>query len=360
MHTSPASSSTDRRVGWVDHAKGICIVWVVTMYATDYVKEITHSIGWMQYAVNFAQPFRMPDFFLLSGLFVSRVLDRPWRAYLDTKVVHFVYFYVLWATLKFVNMHGSALVGPDALDLVPEYLSMFVEPPTGPLWFIYVLALYFLAVRALRKVPPVIVLAFAAALEIAVTWGADMAWSIKLADKFARYFVFFYAGHLLAPRIFAAAGWAQEHRATAIGVLAAWAIVNQVLVSLQLTFLPGMQLLLGFVGAGGVMLAAAQLASVDAMRWLRYLGQHSIVVYLGFVIPLGMMRRLVAQPPAMLDLGTLSFIVMAASIAGAMLLYWGVRRTPLRFLYERPSWARLVRARKVPDVQPEPARSTVQ
>jgi uncharacterized membrane protein YcfT len=359
MHTSSLPSSTDRRVGWVDYAKGICIVWVVTMYATDYVKEITHSIGWMQHAVNFAQPFRMPDFFLLSGLFVSRVLDRPWRSYFDTKVVHFLYFYVLWATLKFVNMHGSALAGPGAFDLVPEYLSMFVEPPSGPLWFIYVLALYFLAVRVLRKVPPVLVLAVAAGLEIAVTWGADMVWDIKLADKFARYFVFFYGGHLLARHIFTAAAWAQEHRATSISALTAWAIVNQLLVSMQVTFLPGMQLLLGFVGAGGVMLAASQLARFDFMHWLRYLGQHSIVVYLGFVIPLGMMRRMVAQPPVMLDLGTLSFLVMAASIAGALLLYLALRKTPLRFLYERPAWAKLKPGKTPAPVQAEPSRSTV-
>jgi uncharacterized membrane protein YcfT len=313
----------------------------------------------MQHAVNFAQPFRMPDFFLLSGLFVSRVLDRPWRSYLDTKVIHFVYFYLLWATLKFVNMHGSALAGPGAFDLVPEYLFMFIEPPSGPLWFIYVLALYFLAVRLLRKVPPVMVLAVAAALEISVTWGADMAWSIKLADKFARYFVFFYAGHLLARHIFAAAAWAQDHRAVSIGALAAWAIVNQVLLSMQATFLPGMQLALGFVGAGGVMLAASQLARLDIMHWLRYLGQHSIVVYLGFVIPLGMMRRLVARPPAALDLGTLSFLVMVASIAGAVLLYLAVRKTPLRFLYERPAWAKLKQGKPPAPVQAKPSRSTV-
>lgn len=358
MHTPSTQSSAAQRVGWVDYAKGICIIWVVTMYATDYVKEITHSIGWMQYAVNFAQPFRMPDFFLLSGLFVARVLDRPWRSYLDTKVVHFLYFYVLWATLKFLNMYGKALFGPDALGLVPEYLSMFIEPPTGPLWFIYVLALFFVAVRALRKVSPAIVLALAICLQVAVTWGADMQWSMKVADKFARYFVFFYTGYLLARPVFATAAWAQSHRTIALAVLAAWAVVNQLMVSFHLTFLPGMQLLLGYLGAGGVMLAASQLARIDFMSWLRYLGQHSIVVYLGFVVPLGMMRKLVTYPPAMLDLGSLSFIVMALSIAGAILMYWAVRHTPLRFLFERPAWAKIGENKAV-ESKPRVARSPV-
>ena len=37
----------------------------------------------------------MPDFFLISGLFLSRAIDRDWHDYLDRKVWHFAYFYVL-------------------------------------------------------------------------------------------------------------------------------------------------------------------------------------------------------------------------------------------------------------------------
>ena len=55
----------------------------------------------MHLVVMFAKPFRMPDFFLISGLFLSVVIDRDWRTYLDRKVVHFAYFYVLWVTIQF-------------------------------------------------------------------------------------------------------------------------------------------------------------------------------------------------------------------------------------------------------------------
>jgi hypothetical protein len=43
----------------------------------------------------------MPDFFLISGLFLANVIDRDWRTYLDRKVVHFFYFYLLWMTIQF-------------------------------------------------------------------------------------------------------------------------------------------------------------------------------------------------------------------------------------------------------------------
>ena len=36
------------------------------------------------------------------------------------------------------------------------------------------------------------------------------------------------------------------------------------------------------------------------------------------------------------DIGTVSLIVTLCGIFGALVLFWAVRRTPLRFLFERP------------------------
>src|SRR5687768_1359785 len=89
------------RVDWVDYAKGICIIMVVMMHSTLGVGTAAGGEGFMHYVVNFAKPFRMPDFFLISGLFLARVIDRDWKTYLDRKVVHFAYFYLLWMTIQF-------------------------------------------------------------------------------------------------------------------------------------------------------------------------------------------------------------------------------------------------------------------
>ena len=71
------------------------------MHSTLGVEKAAGREGWMHAVVAFAKPFRMPDFFLISGLFLARVIDRDWRTYLDRKVVHFAYFYVLWVTIQF-------------------------------------------------------------------------------------------------------------------------------------------------------------------------------------------------------------------------------------------------------------------
>ena len=100
MGTDPGQVGAPR-VDWVDYAKGFCIVMVVMMHSTLGVEAVAGRESWMHALVAFAKPFRMPDFFLISGLFLARVIDRDWRTYLDRKVLHFAWFYLLWVTIQF-------------------------------------------------------------------------------------------------------------------------------------------------------------------------------------------------------------------------------------------------------------------
>jgi uncharacterized membrane protein YcfT len=159
-------ASDEGRVAWVDTAKGLCIVLVVMMHATLGVGAEMGGEGFMHSLVAFAKPFRMPDFFLVSGLFLARVIDRDWRAYGDKRVVHFLYFYLLWlaiqSTLKFGQVSGGTAAG------FIEHLGMAMVEPYGTLWFVYMLAVLSVVTKLLRRVPPFILLALAASLEIAI------------------------------------------------------------------------------------------------------------------------------------------------------------------------------------------------
>ena len=64
------------RVDWVDYAKGFCIIMVVMMHSTLGVEAAAGETGWMHHVVEFARPFRMPDFFLISGLFLVSGLGK--------------------------------------------------------------------------------------------------------------------------------------------------------------------------------------------------------------------------------------------------------------------------------------------
>ena len=70
----------------------------------------------------------MPDFFLISGLFLARVIDRDWRDYLDRKVAHFAYFYVLWVTIQFAFKAPMFAADQSWRGVGLSYLEAFIEP----------------------------------------------------------------------------------------------------------------------------------------------------------------------------------------------------------------------------------------
>ena len=115
-------ASAPGRIDWVDYAKGICIVMVVMMHSVLGVEKAADQTGFMHALVAFAKPFRMPDFFLISGLFLSVVIDRDWRTYLDRKVVHFAYFYLLWVTIQF-GFKAPSLCRRERLEPCRPHLS---------------------------------------------------------------------------------------------------------------------------------------------------------------------------------------------------------------------------------------------
>jgi uncharacterized membrane protein YcfT len=323
------------RVDWVDYAKGFCIVMVVMMHSTLGVEAAAGRESWMHWAVAFAKPFRMPDFFLISGLFLARVIDRDWRTYLDRKVVHFVYFYILWVTIQFAFKAPGLMFTHGLFGIAKLYAEAFIEP-FGTLWFIYLLPIFFVVAKVTRGVPVIVIWLIAAALEIA---PIETGWTV--IDEFAARFVYFYTGYVLANRIFALAAAAQARAGRAGVLLATWAVLNGYYVFTGLADFPFVSLTLGLLGAAAVVAVSALMAQNDVFAPLRYLGRNSIVVYLAFFLGMAAARALLLRTGIVPDLGIVALLVTAAGVAGAVALFWAVRHTPLRFLFERPAWARL-------------------
>src|SRR5215470_11449092 len=214
-----------RRVDWVDYAKGFCIVMVVMMHSTLGVEAAAGETSWMGHLVAFAKPFRMPDFFMISGLFLARVIDRDWRTYLDRKVVHFAYFYLLWVTIQFAFKAPGLAAEHGALGVARLYAESFIEP-FGTLWFIYLLPIFFVVTKLTRGMPVLVLWTILAALEIA---HVETGWTV--IDEFCARFVYFYSGYILASRIFQIAAIVQARPMLAALGLAAWALFNGLYVS---------------------------------------------------------------------------------------------------------------------------------
>src|ERR1700736_2593884 len=329
--TERSAPSAPGRVDWVDYAKGICIVMVVMMHSVVGVELAFGQSGFMHVLVAFAKPLRMPDFFLISGLFLSLVIGRDWRLYLDRKVVHFAYFYLLWVTIQF-GFKAPAFAAETSWSHVGwMYLESFIEP-FGTLWFIYLLPVFFVVTKATRKMPPAAIWGVAALLEM-----AHIATGWTVIDEFCARFVYFYSGYLFAGHVFALSDRARARPGLALAGLAVWALVNGGLIASGLSELPLISLMLGLSGACAIVTIGTLLARAHWLNFLRFCGEHSIVIYLAFFLPMAATRTLLLRAGVIHDIGTISLIVTLAGVVGALALWRIALKAGANFLFGRPA-----------------------
>lgn len=349
-------SGSAKRLSWVDTAKGISIILVVMMYSVFNVGQDADGVGFFHYVIAFATPFRMPEFFLISGLFLSMVITRPWANYADRRVVHYLYFYALWMVIHLVVKIAIASGQPvSAAAQIVEAIWV----PYGVLWFIYLLAV-FSAVTKLcytLKIPHAAVLVVGAALQIGNFALPEQFYAV---EQFCHYFIFFYCGYLFAPPIFRLVDWAMDHVPLALAGLLVWAAVEAALVfspalpfwpgfaihpdhvDLGLAGIPGLRLLLAIAGAVALCVSGGLLSKLAFMDWLRWLGEHSLVVYVAFVLPMTFFRAGLVKFHLVgnVTLASLAVIVVAIGFSVALygLVQWSGRG---KWLFERPAWAHI-------------------
>jgi uncharacterized membrane protein YcfT len=332
MSAPPVSSN---RFNWVDLSKGICVIAVVMLYSRNAVQLQFGESGWLHYVVEFCRPFRMPDFFLISGLFLARVIDRPWLQYLDKKIVHYCYFFALWTLLNLTLRRLTGGLEGDLRDFLGFLFGAAFFWPFQMLWFIQMLPLYFLFTRLTHRVPVWLMLLVASLLQ------AFPPFEMKLViiDEFWNRYIYFYAGYALAPWFFKLADTVTHYPRYAVAGLGAWGMINGILVFNGVSQLPFISLFLGFAGASAIVAVAALISNMRAVKWLRYIGEHSIVAYLAFYWPMISVQAALVALGWSGNTGFFGAIITAAGVFGAFVIYWTTLQTGIaKWLFERPAW----------------------
>jgi len=155
-------------------------------------------------------------------------------------------------------------------------------------------------------------------------------------DEFAARFIYCYTGYVMAQPIFALTARAQARPWLGLAGLLVWGLVNGTLVYLHVEKMPFISLLLGLAGAAAVVTAASLMAMSDLFKPLRYCGRNSIVIYLAFFLPMAATRIVLLKSGLIADVGTMAALITVAGVIGALALFWLVRGTWARFLFERP------------------------
>lgn len=130
-----------KRIAWIDYAKGLTIVLVV--YHHSFLTLVHSGVNVSQWLINAnlsVYSFRMPMFFMLSGLFIARGLGkRGVRRYIAYRSRYLLYPYLLWAFIQTTGglLFSSFFYRPFDWS---DYLNIFYQPSaTSQLWYLVTL-----------------------------------------------------------------------------------------------------------------------------------------------------------------------------------------------------------------------------
>jgi len=137
------------RLAWIDYARGICIILVCYRHCIEGLKGIgliTPDNYPMLRILNICFfSFRMPLFFIISGLFVSSgLIKKGLKTYVNTRFKVIFYPLLVWGTIQitiqfllknYVNAHREPM----------DYLNLIIQPRRIE-QFWYLNALFFVGI----------------------------------------------------------------------------------------------------------------------------------------------------------------------------------------------------------------------
>lgn len=336
-----ATTALPARLRWADVAKGACILLVVlhhtvTKHVVEVVPPSFELVGQAWAGLSHAlKPVRMPLFFVISGVFASRAVSRPWSASVRRRITSPAYLYVVWLLLlgaffsveHDLPMNRTQDLGELALDLV------FAS--TG-LWFLYALAVYFVLARLTVRVPTPWLLGVAAAVAASASLlPIEEANRVSVIVHFVHFAVGVRCPELLR-RL------AEDRRPLTAPLTLAF-VVGAVLLGWAGAPLSVEITLLSLVGVPcGIRLAAATRRTPRLAEGLAWVGRRTLPVYVLHVPLLAVVHHVAPDLLPGAGTGALALavawplLVTAVVVAGCLLVRGIAVRLGLRALFELP------------------------
>lgn len=323
------------REDWVDVAKGVAIVLVVSFHAVVFPANLGLAQNWRDVA-SVLDTFRMPLFFFTSGLFAARALHGSLRELWGTRVARLLWLFVLWSVLWFAVFYAAPPLGTSRIGQRPgELVLMFVSPNQNT-WYVYALALYLVVAWLVRRLPAAVQVGAAALLAVAFDVGLlDSA--NGAVDRIGRGLVWFLLAVHLGPRARALAPRVRWWHPL-IG-LALYGGATAVVEVGRLQGVPFARLALAALAVLAGCTLAVVLSRAAGTDWLRALGRRTLGVYLvHFYVILGLCLALSPVAAQVVEHRVPDLALPAGLTVVAILVSLGVHRSTRRltWLWDRP------------------------
>ena len=324
---------------WVDYAKAIGIILVVFGHVERGVFQADLKINQSMYelADSVIYSFHMPLFFFLSGLFLlASMAKRDSNSLFRSKIDSILYPYVVWSLLQglievalsqYVNGHPTM-----------EAVLSFAWSPRAQFWFLYVLFFTFaLSIFVYRRSSHIWCTGVFIG-SISFYFLGRLLPDVYLINALSHNFVYFAAG------VFASFLLAKSSviKTTWLVLAAALFIISQWTFHIALGLRYGSNtasanLLLALISISCVVFLALWLARFN-LRWLAYLGQNSMTIFLLHILAGSGCRIVLQNIFGITDVGVHLLIGTLGGLLLPLLFYIYCERLGLGILFHPPKF----------------------
>jgi len=320
------------RLSWIDYTRGIAIILVVYRHVFEGLKESgvpVQGFMFLEYANIFFFSFRMPLFFIVSGIFLSLSFKkRGFQQFVETKARMVLYPYFLWGFLqltlqmlftKYTNGHPTP----------SSYLNLFYLPrEVGQFWYLY--ALFNVSVlnafaRNVLKIP----VTFNILIGLLFFYLSSVVYqeNIKIGLFFdiLHNYIFFALGDLVSRYLFDKKNYVYFESGKGLLLMLIPFLMAQVYFLLQNInntaskymfveyYQPGIFLIIALIGCAFIINLTFYLQKKNSLKWLTFLGKHSLYIYVAHVIAFAGVRIVLSN---LLGIDNLIILLISGILAG--------------------------------------------
>ena len=141
---------SNKRHGWIDYDRGISIILVTYRHCFEGMEKAgldLKSHPWLEYINVFFFGFRMPLFFIASGMFISGSMQKSGlHSYAKNRIQRILYPMLVWGIIQIsLQILFSDYTNSKSEISTSSYLYLITNPrATGQFW--YLNALFFVGI----------------------------------------------------------------------------------------------------------------------------------------------------------------------------------------------------------------------
>ena len=289
---------------WVNYAKGIAIILVVYRHALIGIQRADLYVNeWLIDANEIVYSFRMPLFFIISGMFISKSINkRKGNLFIGYKVDTILYPYFVWGALQItIQIILSNYTNADRG--VVDYTYLLTEPRRiDQMWYLFALfnvSILFYALYCWAKIRSWGLIIIALIMYGSSVWVSNY----SLIHDLLYYFLFLVFGHLVSSYLLNADTSFYTYKSfiilTPLFWFTQWYWLSHQDIGIYLFAV------ISLIGATYIFSISFILAKHNILLFIRMAGKYSLQIYLIHVmvvaaVRIGFIRVLSVEQPVII------------------------------------------------------------